>query len=465
MTDIEFDLAVRSRRIVTPDGIRSGTICVREEKIHEIRGLEDPVRARTVIDAHDRAVIPGVIDTHVHFRDPGYTDKEDFEHGSRAAAAGGVTTVFDMPNVDPVTTTVPALTAHLANAAQKSIVDFGHNASGVVPENIPDLAEAGATAFKVWMMKDLERSYPHMPGTSVVDRDKLYQIFEQAGESGLPLYVHPHDHDVYEMLVGRAKQRWGMDYRSYARAIRMGDSVVLNLGISTILEIQRSVGNPLHVLHVSSTEGIRLVREAKMQGRPVTAEANPFAMFVSNKWENLERLGPYTLNVWVPDDDSESLWSAVKDGTIDVVASDHSPHTREEKETGWTDMYAAPAGTPFVEHYLQLMLTKVNEGVLSLEQVVDLCCAAPAKLTGYYPKKGAVAPGADADLVILDMDRKVVLSAADSHYKCGWASTEGMEAVGAPVTTILRGQVIMEEGNVLGKPGQGRLLTPSVMRT
>jgi dihydroorotase len=153
----DFDLVVRSSNILTPGGRLDGQIAIRDEKIVALAGAGEQIAARQTIDAGSKPVIPGLIDTHCHFRDPGYTHKEDYYHGTIAAAAGGVTTVFDMPNVDPPTTTADRLKRHLENAQSKAVVDFGHNASGVIPENIASLAEAGATAFKVWMMQDIGR--------------------------------------------------------------------------------------------------------------------------------------------------------------------------------------------------------------------------------------------------------------------------------------------------------------------
>ncbi len=458
---IQYDLVVRSSRIITPGGEFNGQIAVRDEKIVALLGPSESAPSTRRVDAGDKPVIPGLIDTHCHFRDPGYTHKEDYEHGTRAAAAGGVTTVFDMPNVDPPTTTPERLKAHLDNAAGKAVVDFGHNASGVVPENIKELAEAGATAFKVWMMKDIGRDYPHPPGTSLTNHAMLYRVFEAVAETGLPLYIHPHNHDLYELFVKRSQEQWGMDFRSYARALRGGDGVVLNTAIATILEMQRSVGTRLHVLHLSTREGVRMVREAKAQGRPITAEANPFAMFVTNNWDNIEKKGPYALGFWVPEEDNPSMWQAILDGTVDVIGSDHGPHTKEEKEVGWTDMYTAPGGSPFIEQYLRLMLTKVNEGTMSLQKVVELCSSSPAKLTGYYGRKGAIMPGADADLVVLDMAHEEILKAENSHYRCGWMPSEDFPSKGRPIMTILRGNVIMEDGKVTAEAGSGRLLTPN----
>jgi dihydroorotase (multifunctional complex type) len=455
---VDFDLVVRSSDIVTPAGHVRGQIGIKNERIAALLDSDVAVSAARIVEAGDMPVIPGLIDTHCHFRDPGYTYKEDFYSGTVAAASGGVTTVFDMPNVDPPTTTPERLAAHLANAQSKAVVDFGHNASGVIPENIAALAEGGATAFKVWMMQDIGRDYPHPPGTSVTNRAVLYRIFEEVAKTGLPLYIHPHDHDLYDLSVSRSIDSMGTDFRSYARALRAGDGVILNTAIATILEFQRSVGTRLHVLHLSTREGIRMVAEAKAQGRPVTGEANPFAMFVTNDWSNIEKKGPFALGFWVPEEDGPAMWDAIVGGTIDVVGSDHGPHTREEKELGWTDMYAAPGGSPFIEQYLRLLLTEVSKGRLSLDRVVELCCYNPSKLTGYLGIKGAITIGADADLVVLDMEHEDVLHAEQSHYRCGWMPSEDFPVTGRPVMTILRGNVIMENGEVTAEKGSGRLL-------
>jgi dihydroorotase len=455
---VDFDLVVRSSDIVTPAGRLRGQIGIKNERIAALLAPDVEVSATRIIDAGERSVIPGLIDTHCHFRDPGYTHKEDFYSGTVAAASGGVTTVFDMPNVDPPTTTPERLRAHLENAQAKAVVDFGHNASGVVPENIAALAEGGATAFKVWMMQDIGRDYPHPAGTSVTNHAVLYRIFEEVAKTGLPLYIHPHDQELYDLSVSRCIETMGTDFRSYARALRYGDGVILNTAIATILEFQRSVGTRLHVLHLSTREGIKMVARAKAEGRPVTAEANPFAMFVTNDWANIEKKGPFALGFWVPEEDNPSMWNAISGGTIDVVGSDHGPHTREEKEVGWTDMYKAPGGSPFIEQYLRLLLTEVSKGRLTLERVVELCCSNPARLTGYAGIKGSITVGADADLVVLDMDVEDVLHAEQSHYRCGWMPSEDFPVKGKPVLTVLRGKVIMENGEVTAEAGSGRLL-------
>jgi dihydroorotase-like cyclic amidohydrolase len=162
--------------------------------------------------------------------------------------------------------------------------------------------------------------------------------------------------------------------------------------------------------------------------------------------------------MWIPDVHAEAAWASLHDETADVIATDHSPHTREEKEIGWKDMFAAPGGSPMVQHYLSLLLNEVAAGRLSLDQIVRLCSTAPARLMGIYPQKGTIRPGSDADLVVLDLDRKVTISAADSYYKCGWTPLEGRSVQGVPVMTIRRGEVIARDGVVTAAAGSGRLV-------
>jgi dihydroorotase-like cyclic amidohydrolase len=164
--------------------------------------------------------------------------------------------------------------------------------------------------------------------------------------------------------------------------------------------------------------------------------------------------------MWVPDKDGVAMWEGLLDGTVDTIGTDHAPHTREEKEIGWTDMYASPGGMPIVEHFLSLFLTEVNAGRLTLERLVEVCASNPARLAGFYPRKGAIAVGADADLVVLDMERRHTITAANSHYKCGWTPLEGREVHGLPVLTMLRGCVIAQDGEVLVEPGYGRFQLP-----
>jgi dihydroorotase len=455
---VEFDLVLRSERVVTEGGTGAREIGIAGEKVVALAPYGAGLEAGEVRDLGAAPVIPGLVDTHVHMREPGFTHKGGIESETLAAAAGGVTTVFDMPNIEPPTTSLERLRAHLDDASGKTHVDMGHNASGVVPEEIVPMALAGAAAFKVWMMADIGRSYPHMPGTAMSDHAGLFRICEEVEKTGLALYVHPFDQQVYGLFVQRAKERWGTDYRSYARAQAMGGGLSVNSGVAVALELQRATGVHMHMLHMENKVMCDLIRRAKEEGRRVTSEVNPGPLLVTNSWQQVERIGPFGLGGWASEEDCENVWAAVNDGTIDVIASDHGPHTREEKEPGWSDMYAAPGGGPWIEHYLRLFLDAVEKKKLSLERLVELCCSNPAKIAGVYPQKGAIRVGSDADLVVLDVDTTETLRAEDSHYRCGWMAFEGLTVTGRPASTILRGKTIMNDGKVSSAPGTGRIL-------
>ena len=236
------DLVVRSRRVFLPDGLRAAQVVVDGGVVTAVHDLTQDLQATQVVDAGDDLVLPGLVDTHAHFRDPGYTHKETIASGTRAAALGGVTTVFDMPNTEPPLLTVERFHEHQAYADVHAYVDYGHNASAVQPEQVEGLAEAGAAAFKLWMSYDVERTYPHSPATALTDPADLYVAFEQVAGTGRPLFVHPTDHGLYNLMSQRSQRDWGTGFESYARSFRRGDSVVVNAAVAALLEYQRSVG-------------------------------------------------------------------------------------------------------------------------------------------------------------------------------------------------------------------------------
>jgi len=456
------DLIVRSRRILSPTGWIEGAVVVRDGRISALTGAGSPPDSfgatdpsSRVIDVGDRLVIPGLVDSHAHIREPGFTDKEDWAHGSAAALAGGVTTVVDMPNVNPPPNTVERFVAHRSLAQAGSRTDFGHNVAGTIPAEIPGLAEAGAAAFKVFMVRDARRTYPHMPGIAVDDHAELREVCEAIAATGKVMMVHPHDSSLAELYSRRAIEAWGRGPVSYARSLRMDDGLVMDMGIATMLLLQRVTGVRLHLLHVSTPNGLAMIRAAKDEGRPVTAEANPFHLTVVNSMETIERHGPWAMGQWVPDAHSDALWAAVLDGTIDVIGSDHTPHTRAEKEPGWQDMFATPGGSPTIQHYLSLLLTEASKGRLPIERIVELGSTNPARLYGWEGRKGSIQIGADADLVVVDPDREVEIREADVLSKCGWTVLDGRRVTGVPVMTIRRGEVAYADGKVLVAPGSG----------
>lgn len=456
----KVDLVVKRGEVWTPAGFIKADIAVDKGKIVALaRPGEFTQLSDNVVDAEGRIVIPGLIDTHTHHREPGFTHKEDITTATRAAAAGGVTVSVGMPNVNPPTTTLERYREVIEIGKRKAIVDFNHNPSGTVPDEIPRLAAAGCLAFKIFMVKDTGRDYPHMPGIGLHHHGELFRCFEAVAKTGLPLMVHPHDQDLMDVIEQRYWQRGDRSPQAYAKAYRDYDGIIWDTAIATLVRFQKATGARLHILHMSTPGGLGLARRAKEEGRPVTVEVNPWALFLGS-WENVEKLGPYCLGFWVPEAHVEALWRGIEDGTVDVVGTDHAPHTREEKEIGWQDMWRSPGGEPQIQDYLKLFLNAVNEGKITLDRVVRLTSYNPARIFGLYPRKGAIQPGSDADLVIVDMNREETILNETTYTKVGWTPYHGRKVKGIPVCTILRGKVVMKEGKVTGEPGYGQCVTP-----
>lgn len=448
-------LVIEHGRVWTPDGfIDDGTVVIDGERIAEVLPAgtgAGPGGER--LDATGLLVLPGFIDTHSHHREPGFTHKEDIASATRAAAAGGVTTSVGMPNVDPPLTTAQRYRDMLELYARKALVDYNVNPAPTIAAEVPQLAEAGALAFKVFQVVDSKRSYPHMPGLGVTDDGDMLEIFEHVAETGLPLMVHPHNQQLMDRFEQRHWARGEHGPLAYAAAQRTYDGLLWNTAIQTLLLMQEAVGTHLHVLHLVTTQSIEMVRAAKAQGRPVTSEVNGFALFLGD-WDLIERNGPRALGRWVPPEVKAALWAGIADGTVDVLGTDHGPHTLEEKAPGWDDMWKAPSAVPQLQDYLTKLLdTGVWPGLISLDDAVRVASYTPAKVFGLYPRKGTIEPGADADIVVVDPRMTVEFDDSKALSKCGWTPYHGTTAVGGPVHTILRGRFVYRDGQVVGEPG------------
>lgn len=455
-----FDLHITGGTVVTATGHAAADVAVRDGRIAAIVAPGTPLGAARSIDASGQHLLPGVIDVHSHHREPGFTHKEDIVTATSACAAGGVTTTFAMPNVQPPPNTAARLEEMLDLYAERAIVDYNVNAAGTVLDEIPQLATMGIAAFKVFMVVDTGRDYPHMPGIGVHDHGDLLRIFERVGSTGLPLMVHPHDQALMTAIEEAFWERGERDYRAYARAYSAHDGIIWDTAAALLLRLQRATETRLHLLHTQTRGVIEQLRAAKAAGQRVSAEINPWAVFLGNEWENIERLGSYALSYYVPEVNTEPLWDAMNDGTIDLVSTDHAPHLREDKEPGWTDGWKAHTGTPSTQFYLSLLLDASARGRISLERVVDMTSTAPARLFG-LGDKGRLEVGADADIAVVDLAEELEITDDIVLSKCGWTPYAGRRVRGIVRTTISRGDVVYEDGQVVGRPGRGRHARPS----
>lgn len=451
-----YDLKISNGKVYTPAGVADLDVLIKGEKIALLAEHHTPLMASREIDATGKLVFPGIIDMHVHVREPGLTHKEDFLTASQAGAAGGVTTMIDMPNVEPPTTTVKLFEEKKRLAQQKSIIDFGHFVSGVDPKEIPKLAEAGVTGFKIFQISG---AYPHDPRLAENDPAKLLQSFTAVRKTGLICVVHPFNQSLFdyfsEKAFGEGKPRNIVTFSElYTRDILWSSAVAL------LICLQRESGVRLHVVHTHAANSLKLLKFAKSQGQRITVEIDPKYYHLTH--EDLRTKGPIALPGGYITEDEErmrTIWESFSDGTIDVISSEHAPHTMEELAVGNTDAWASALGNPHLEHFFSILITDCHKGKMRMDTLVRVLSENPAKILGIYPQKGVLLPGSDADIVIVDWNQERMIDNKGLYTKVGQSPWAGWKVKGVPVATIARGRVVAENGKVAGKPGTGRYVS------
>lgn len=444
------DVVVKNGTLVLPSGLWEGSLVIDEGRIIGVMKSGEP-KADRVIDAQGKFVLPGMVDMHVHLRDPGNPDRENFESGTRAAAAGGVTSVMDMPNTVPATVTVKAFEEKKAIASRKSLVDFGLVAgAGEVPEEeLRGLAKVGAVAYKSFMIARFKEL--------AADDWQLRKNFAIIADEGLPCLIHAENQVIVDRGAAEAKRLGRVDPMAHGE---FRPPIAEAEAASRALMFAEEAGMHLHVCHITAADVVDVLEEAQIRGVDATGETSTNYLLMNEG--TMKERGPYA-KVDPPlrtEADQARLWDALNDGVIDVLASDHAPYTKEEKEKGWKNIFDAPSGGVVIETTLPLMLNAVNDGMIGLERLVEVFSTNPAMINGVYPKKGGLNIGADADVVVVDMDKPFKIRGEDLKTIQKITPYEGIEGVGVPVLTMLRGSVIYEDGQVIGKPGYGKWLRP-----
>lgn len=430
-----FDLIVRGGEVVNHAGRGLADVGVRAGRIAYVGDLGQ-ASAGEVFDARGLTVLPGVIDTQVHFREPGLEWKEDLQTGSRAAVLGGVTAVFEMPNTEPATTDADALADKLARAAGRMHCDHAFYVGGT-HENAAHLGELerlpGCCGVKVFMGASTgSLLVPDDPGVEAV----LAHVNRRATF---------HSEDEYRLAERRPLARTG-DWTSHPE-VRDAESAIRST--RRLVEIATRLGKRIHVLHVTTADEIDYLSHYK---GVATVELTPQHLTLTAP-EAYERLRGFAqMNPPIRDAAHQAaLWRGIAMGVADVLGSDHAPHTQEEKARPYP---ASPSGMPGVQTLLPVMLTHVAHGRLMLERLVDLTSAGAQRVFG-IAGKGRLAEGYDADLTIVDLNARRTLTHADMATRSGWTPFDGMEVTGWPAATIIRGRVVMREDEVLAE-GQGR---------
>ncbi|MBI1203886.1 MAG: allantoinase AllB [Rhodopseudomonas sp.] len=447
MTDIIADLVIHNGKIVSPDSVIEASIAIKDGQVLAIGAASAMPSATETFDASGLHLLPGAIDDHVHFRDPGYPHKEDWESGTAAAAFGGVTCVFDMPNTIPPTGTKEVLAAKHAIAASKAHVDFG--LYGLLGDDtiahVPDLIEGGVIGFKLYM----GNTFGKIPSP---DTGATLECFEVAAATGKRVSLHAENNDIMERRQKRLMAAGKKDQWAHLAA---RPNVVAVEAVSRAATLAEWTGARIHVLHISTAEELRPLREAKARGVDITGETCPHYLMLST--DDYDRVpGVIAVNPPVREAvNQELIWQALLDGAIDVIATDHAPHTPEEKTR--KDIWTVDCGFPGVETQMPLMLTAVNAGRLSISDYVRISAYNPARIWGLYPRKGALQPGSDADIAIVDLSRDHIIRDAEIQSRSKISPWDGRPVKGVPVHTLVRGRFVMKDRKlVAGTKGWGQ---------
>jgi len=424
------DLVIRGRRVVTPDGVRAASVHVAEGRIVRVGGWEEAPPDISVVDAGESIVMPGLVDTHVHINEPGRTEWEGFETGTRAAAAGGVTTILDMPlNSIPATTTVDALEAKRQAARGKTVVNVEF-IGGVVPGNVGELEalrDAGVRAFKCFLSPSGVHEFP-----AVGERD-LRVAFPVLARLGLPLMVHAEDPAC--LLPGRGSSREYGDYLT-TRPV-----AAERAAITLLTRLMARAPTPVHIVHLSSASSLDIVRTARARGLPLTVETCPHYLTFAAK-EIPSGATEYKCAPPIRDKaERDALWEALIAGEIDLIVSDHSPCPPEMKETGG-DFFSAWGGIASLQLSLSAVWTGARARGLKPERIAQWMSAAPARLAGLQNRKGALAAGYDADIVLWDPEARFVIDPTELLHRHKVTPYAGRELYGKVLATYVGGRHI-----------------------
>ncbi len=452
----ELDLLIKNGKVYTEAGFQDLDIAASGEKIAFLAVPGTIPQAEKTIDAKGKYVLPGLIDVHAHIRDPGFTHKEDFETGSRAAAAGGVTLLCAQCNLDPVPNTVETYRMEVEAGESKSLVDFNALASPLLYKEgwVPKLAAEGTAWFKIFQKVT---AYPYSTPASDMNTAHLFEAFQEIAKTGKYCAIHPFDHYFFDEVEERRKLGPPMtpeDIHLY-RGLEMVSAAY------QLYYLAKKAGMKWYALHCNgSPDYMDLVRLAKAEGKiDVVADWN-------NVWLNIfhrskiydakrEEWVDYALPAPLPYD-IEKLWAALNDGTIDFLGTDHAPHTREELTKG--DPPKIQGALSALEWLGHLWLNEVNKGNITLEKLAEAHSVKAAKIFGFYPRKGAILTGSDADLIICDLEKEWTITSEKVYTKTQLNPHHGQKIKGKVTHTIVRGEVIMEEGKVIGKPGFGKFI-------
>jgi dihydroorotase len=443
---LTVDLVLTNAKAYLKNEIVDCSIALDGGKILKISKEANMPKSVAKRDLSSLLVLPGLIDAHVHLRDEGKAHKEDFYSGTAAAAAGGFTTVLDMPNNDPVTMSSVTLGHRMAIAEKKLLVNVGfYSEFPNTLDEMEKIVQQGAIAFKLYLTEQVG-------GLDIDDDGALTEAFEAIRKLRTIVAVHPEDKQSIDNTIDKLKKAERNDVNAYLEA--HSESVEVK-AIKRILSIAKETNAHVHFCHVSTESGVKTICQEKNSATPVTCETTPHNLCLSA--HDLRRIG--TLALTMPPVREKrhmvALWNGLRNGCIDILASDHAPHALDDKKA--KIIWKVAVGIPGLETTLPLLLTEVSRGRLLLADVVRLLSEKPAeifKLKG----KGLLKEGNSGDLTVVDLKRKYEIDASRFQSKAKYSPFDGWQVEGRPVKTFVNGQLVMEEGDILTEPGSGNIV-------
>jgi dihydroorotase len=449
---LSIDLVIQNGTIVTSSLSFIGDIGIDAGRIVAIGSPGSVPQGRQSIDAKGKFVLPGLIDGHVHFRDPGLEYKEDFSTGSLAAAFGGITSVVEMPNSKPMTGNADVVQMREELIAARSYVDVG--LLGVlVPENgdqIERMVSAGVVGLKIYMGESVG-------SITTPDNGSMMELMARAAKAGMRTAFHAEDNGILQYMAQKLKATGRKDLTAFVESRPVISEVEAIHRAALFAQYTQA---KIHIFHVSSKDGAQTIQLWKQRGVDITGETCPHYLFLRAE-EISAKLGPIA-RVNPPIRESghgEFLYQSILDGALDSVTTDHAPHTREEKLE--PDIWRGASGFIGVETSIPLMLSEaVHKRGMSLNQLVKLCSENPARIWGLWPQKGSLAVGSDADITIVDLEQEWVIDEQKLHSKHRISPWHGWHGKGKPVATVVRGQVVVLEGQLVAEQPVGRMIRP-----
>jgi dihydropyrimidinase len=448
---------IRNGTVVTASDQYRGDVLIEDEKIAVI-GTTLDLHADTIIDASGQYVLPGGIDVHTHLDMPfgGTTSADDFESGTRAAAFGGTTSIVDFAIQYRGQTLHHALETWAKKADGKAVIDYGFHMiitqlDDQVEAEMDQLVGEGVTSFKLFMA---------YPGVFMLDDASIFKALLRTGKNGGSICMHAENGGVIDVLVQRAlaEGKTRPRYHALTRPPRAeAEATHRAIALAEIADV------PVYIVHLSSAEALEMVTEARDRGLPVYAETCPQYLFLS--YDNYEEPGfagaKYVMSPPLREKATQDhLWRGLAFNDLQVISTDHCPFCmKEQKELGANDFSKIPNGAPGIETRMSLVYDGgVASGRISLNRFVELTSTSPAKIFGLFPRKGTIAPGSDADIVVFDPRRRITLSANTLHMNVDYNPYEGREVTGATDTVLSRGRLVIENGKFVGRAGAGAFL-------